>query len=636
MTADVAVNEASGSNNGNDIIAILKRKQIRFEEVSQNGKKHEKTKYKVKVPERRTLTNVEKSTVRVIGQYLFNLGLLESCDALMKESGCSVEDTRAIALRDCIIKGLWDDAVEVLEDMNEIFKTSDQKLELKVLLIEEKIKEQITLGNFCLAFKTLQLDYPQDSRLGKRKLDFVKLMMENEYDEKMSCWCEEGFEQYVKKTDICRRELITDIQSILEPEFLLPSHRLDELLQQSMKTQLDECMYHVYDKTKPTISNSLIYNHKCNFDDFPGHMRTVLHHCYNEILAVVFSPCGKYLATTGRSRSSSIFTINEDGSFGGEVKLFFPSSIAGGGCISWSSNSEWIAIATVDDDRSGVFVYNARSGYLLRQIWSSTENNEAFSLVSFFSRPFSSRLAYADLKGHMYVADFELDQNLRYESVDGFRMRALISLSDDISVIGADTHNRIRKYTFDTSESHTNKGETLITFDSPIIHMTIDKTEKFLLVTTRTAGHRVINIETGQNVGTYYGAHITNCIITSCYGGPNDEFIASGSEDNKVVIWNRKKSEPLLFLNGHTKMVNSVSWNPVHSNMLASAGDDGTVIIWTPKKLVPETGEDHIEHTEGIRTTGEKWAKEIKKDVQKKVPKKKIDYFAPEFYGPEW
>uniref|UniRef100_A0AAF5DSP5 LisH domain-containing protein n=1 Tax=Strongyloides stercoralis TaxID=6248 RepID=A0AAF5DSP5_STRER len=638
MTADVGITELNDTINSNNLIELLKKNQFRFDEIliKKEDKGIDNDKYKIRTTEKKLLSTTEKSTIRVIGQYLFNLGLLESCDALMKESGCSVEDTRAIALREYIVKGYWDESIAILDDMNEVFKSDEQKLELKILLLEEKIKEQIIHGDYCLAFRTLQTEYPSDPRLSKRKIDFVKIMIENKYSDKISCWCDDGYEQYNKNVQEERRELISDIQTLLEPDFLLPPHRLSELLKQSVKNQSEDCMYHIDDNvTSSSINNSLIYNHKCSFDEFPGHIRTVLHHNYNEILAIEFSPCGKYLATTGRTRTSSIYTINDDGSFGGELKLAFPSTIIGGGCLSWSSNSECLAIASLDDDKSGVFVYSAKTGYLLRQIWSLPESNEAFTLVSFFPKDNSSRLAFADLKGHFYVADFELDHNLRYDVIDGFRMRALICLSDDCSVIAADTHNRIRKYTFDISENHSPKGETLMTFDSPIIHMVIDRSEKFLLVTTRTAGHRIINIETRQNVGTYYGAHITNCIITSCYGGPQDEFIASGSEDNKVVIWNRKKAEPLLYLNGHSKMVNSVSWNSVNPYMLASAGDDGTVIIWTPKRMIPLSGEDHIQYMEGTRVPSDKWTKTKKKSIENNG-KSKPDYFTSEFYGPEW
>ena len=36
----------------------------------------------------------------------------------------------------------------------------------------------------------------------------------------------------------------------------------------------------------------------------------------------------------------------------------------------------------------------------------------------------------------------------------------------------------------------------------------------------------------------------------------------------------------MIVLKGHSRAVNSVSWNPVCHNMLASASDDGTVRVW--------------------------------------------------------
>ncbi|GFX36476.1 WD repeat-containing protein 26 [Trichonephila clavipes] len=70
--------------------------------------------------------------------------------------------------------------------------------------------------------------------------------------------------------------------------------------------------------------------------------------------------------------------------------------------------------------------------------------------------------------------------------------------------------------------------------------------------------------------------------IHSCFGGVNQVFVASGSEDNKVYIWHIKREMPIAVLLGHTRTVNSVSWNPVYPSMLASASDDGTVRIWGP------------------------------------------------------
>ena len=52
--------------------------------------------------------------------------------------------------------------------------------------------------------------------------------------------------------------------------------------------------------------------------------------------------------------------------------------------------------------------------------------------------------------------------------------------------------------------------------------------------------------------------------------------------DNKIYIWHIRREKPVAVLNGHTRTVNCVSWNPRYPQMLASASDDATVRIWGP------------------------------------------------------
>jgi len=52
--------------------------------------------------------------------------------------------------------------------------------------------------------------------------------------------------------------------------------------------------------------------------------------------------------------------------------------------------------------------------------------------------------------------------------------------------------------------------------------------------------------------------------------------------DNKVYVWHVKHEQPLVTLDGHTRTVNCVHWNPRLPDMIASASDDTTVRIWGP------------------------------------------------------
>ncbi|CAN7046293.1 unnamed protein product [Brassica rapa subsp. trilocularis] len=74
----------------------------------------------------------------------------------------------------------------------------------------------------------------------------------------------------------------------------------------------------------------------------------------------------------------------------------------------------------------------------------------------------------------------------------------------------------------------------------------------------------------------YDGHKRTRFIIRSCFGGYDEDFVASGSEDSQVS----KGLRPCRVLRGHSGAVNCVSWNPTDIHMLASGSDDRTIRIW--------------------------------------------------------
>ena len=61
--------------------------------------------------------------------------------------------------------------------------------------------------------------------------------------------------------------------------------------------------------------------------------------------------------------------------------------------------------------------------------------------------------------------------------------------------------------------------------------------------------------------------------------------------DNNVYVWHTKKELPIAVLQGHSRTVNCVAWNPVLPNMLVSVSDDTTIRVWGPDE---SSGEVHI------------------------------------------
>jgi len=75
------------------------------------------------------------------------------------------------------------------------------------------------------------------------------------------------------------------------------------------------------------------------------------------------------------------------------------------------------------------------------------------------------------------------------------------------------------------------------------------------------------------------------------------KFPSSSSLDNNVYVWHKKREYPIAILDGHTRTVNCVSWNPVKHNMIASASDDTTIKIWGTK-LEAEQQQKYLEEKE--------------------------------------
>ncbi|KAG9464973.1 hypothetical protein GDO78_019137, partial [Eleutherodactylus coqui] len=138
----------------------------------------------------------------------------------------------------------------------------------------------------------------------------------------------------------------------------------------------------------------------------------------------------------------------------------------------------------------------------------------------------------------------DLDGNL-LDSWEGVRVQCLWCLSDGKTVLASDTHQRIRGYNFE------------------------DLTDRNIVL-----------------VRKYQGVTQGFYTIHSCFGGHNEDFIASGSEDHKVYVWHKRSELPIAELTGHTRTVNCVSWNPQIPSLMASASDDGTVRIWGPAPYI--------------------------------------------------
>lgn len=77
------------------------------------------------------------------------------------------------------------------------------------------------------------------------------------------------------------------------------------------------------------------------------------------------------------------------------------------------------------------------------------------------------------------------------------------------------------------------------------------------------------------------GGH-TGAINCLSFNPANENFLATGSADRTIVLWDlRHMSVPLHSMaNGHADNINSISWSPHFETVLASVSSDRRVMIW--------------------------------------------------------
>lgn len=61
---------------------------------------------------------------------------------------------------------------------------------------------------------------------------------------------------------------------------------------------------------------------------------------------------------------------------------------------------------------------------------------------------------------------------------------------------------------------------------------------------------------------------------------PTDEYIATASGDQSIVVSSVRNENRLTTLTGHTQSVKCVAWEPESGNVMCSGGRDGTILVW--------------------------------------------------------
>ncbi|KAL6905280.1 hypothetical protein ACP4OV_002881 [Aristida adscensionis] len=103
-------------------------------------------------------------------------------------------------------------------------------------------------------------------------------------------------------------------------------------------------------------------------------------------------------------------------------------------------------------------------------------------------------------------------------------------------------------------------------------------------------GSKSTIVASGQDVDqhavpqVYLGHRNNETVKRVTFIGPNDEYVASGSDCGRIFIWRKRDGKFLQAMEGDECIVNCIEPHP-HDMAIASCGIDNDVKIWTPSAI---------------------------------------------------
>ncbi|KAL6217639.1 hypothetical protein ACLB2K_010856 [Fragaria x ananassa] len=503
--------------------------------------------------------------VRVIIQCLYSIGCGKSASCLELESGIACQSDYFRTLESKILSGNWNGCIDMLNDIKEL--TEETRATALFLVLKQSLLEYSKCGDDKLALEILRREVPS-LQVGREKIHslahsilFSKDMEQSKTDNNEVCEL--------------RRKLLQELENLLPPPITIPGRRLEHLVETAVLTQIDSCMYH-----NLSGAVSLYQDHLCSRDQIPTETVQILTEHKNEVWFVQFSHNGEYLASSSSDCTAIIWKVLEDGSL--ILRHTLQSHLNPVSFVAWSP----------DDSK----LLTCGNGEVLK-LWDvetgtckHTFGDRGFIVSSCAWFPYSKRLVCGSVDPEKGIYMCDCDGN-ELKAWRGMRMPKIVDLAvtpDGENLISIFSEKEIRIFNVGTN------AERVISEDHAITSLSISRDSEFFIVNLNSQEIHMWDVAGKMEKPLKYMGHMqSKYVIRSCFGGANSTFIASGSENTQVYIWNRRNSRPIEVLCGHTMTVNSVSWNLRRPQMLASASDDQTIRIWgssrskrtQPKKL---------------------------------------------------
>ncbi|KXN92272.1 WD repeat-containing protein 26 [Leucoagaricus sp. SymC.cos] len=564
--------------------------------------------------------------IRLVVQSLRDVGYIESAATLEAESGYSMESPDVSQFRRYILDGLWAKAEAAL---SRLIHTDDENLyDARFLISQQKYLELLEAKKTTAALQVLRNELAPMNTETEQLHTLSSFLMCSDPEELRQRTGWDG------ASGSSRTQLLNDLQHYIPPSIMIPQRRLAELLHQAREYQHSRCVYH--NSPLETTPFSLYTDHHCNKSDFPNTTTTILRGHTDEVWNMQWSHDGMRLATCGKDKSAVVWkmSISTEGGvrvFDWSTHLILRDHQYPVGCLAWSLDDS-ILLTSAEQH---IKLWNAQTGVCIETLTEHSDTVTALAWLPDGSGFISGALDDKDGKLHeswgltsMRVTDLAIthdfmrlvtigmDRNPPSNNNDSSTTprtngssasergsnppsnndssttpRTNGSSASDQSVTpnaggpgGSRNQNKMIIY-----DLRTKQPEHTVTLEGELTSVKISHDSRFALINLAPDEIRLWDLEANRVARKYTGQKQGRHVIRSCFGGVDNHFVVSGSEDSKIYVWHRESGVILEELPGHGEgSVNSVAWNPTNERMFASCSDDHTVRIWESPGGAPE------------------------------------------------
>mmetsp|Transcript_21858 Transcript_21858/g.85617 ORF Transcript_21858/g.85617 Transcript_21858/m.85617 type:complete len:615 (-) Transcript_21858:2229-4073(-) len=539
-----------------------------------------------------------QEVVRLMLQALEALGLRSSAAELERESGVSLETPEVGRFRAAVLAGEWELVDRLLGAENVLcFPSAECAAWRKVdfLVARQRYLELLEAGAAPAALAVLRSRLMPVSaeisahsaaaaagavareealaehvRPHSEPLDYGRAL--RQLSSWFSCSSPAALRKEAKWAGVdggTREELLYQIHDYVPAGVMMPEHRLSTLLRQAVLQQERNCPLH----NAVTKTIGLLEDHCCTASKLPKEPRAILKEHGDEVWVIEFSHCGTRLASASTDGYIIIWDVSDDG-LGAMHQRFQPNSdVCVISFVAWSpadqqmlvcSRGEVILWDVLYGKEVRRFSVHALGGTMHTVAWS--EDGESFYCAG--SEKFVKKVSIATGEATAIwptpcVVDMAISRD---------RSSLVVACQDKLVVIIDLETGSMESF----KESVTLTSLTLSNDHClAALHMTNQEIHVWDLRTkimVQKFSHAA------NDAPLYY-------VIRPSFGGANEALLLCGSECGDIHVWHREQGKMIEVIKGHTKMVNSVCWNPMRPHMFASASDDGTVRIWTTEGL---------------------------------------------------